>query len=112
MTCQQVDYQIQEAAEVAPPNMWSSIPCPSGSPWQYLNLHKGGHAFRAKLNRQILASKRLFAIYRKRAELVLSLGGTVTSNGLDSVLHGSARTLPNSSMNIQNSCQWILMDAP
>ena len=35
--CEQLDYQIDEAAKVAPPHMWASIPCTSGSPWQYIN---------------------------------------------------------------------------
>jgi len=30
--CSQLDYQISEAAKVAPPHLWSSIPCTSGSP--------------------------------------------------------------------------------
>jgi hypothetical protein len=30
--CSQLDYQIEEAAKTAPPHLWSSIPCTSGSP--------------------------------------------------------------------------------
>ena len=55
--CEQLDYQIDEAAEVAPPHMWASIPCTSGSPWQYINRKKGGAAFIRKLEHQVKESK-------------------------------------------------------
>ena len=76
--CEQLDYQIDEAAKVAPPHMWASIPCTSGSPWQYINRKKGGAAFVRKLARQVKESKRLFKSFSKRAERVLNHGGTVT----------------------------------
>ena len=76
--CEQLDYQIDEAAKVAPPHMWASIPCTSGSPWQYINRKKGGAAFMRKLARQVKESKRLFKSFSKRAERVLNHGGTVT----------------------------------
>ena len=76
--CEQLDYQIDEAAKVAPPHMWASIPCTSGSPWQYINRKKGGAAFMRKLARQVKESKRLFSSFAKRAERVLNHGGTVT----------------------------------
>ena len=76
--CEQLDYQIDEAAKVAPPHMWASIPCTSGSPWQYINRKKGGAAFMRKLARQVKESKRLFGSFAKRAERVLNHGGTVT----------------------------------
>jgi hypothetical protein len=74
--CSQLDYQIGEAAKVAPPHLWSSIPCTSGSPWQYINRKKGGAAYILAL--QLRESKRLFKSFSKRAELVLKLGGTVS----------------------------------
>ena len=76
--CEQLDYQIDEAAKVAPPHMWASIPCTSGSPWQYINRKKGGAAFMRKLARPVKESKRLFKSFSKRAERVLNHGGTVT----------------------------------
>ena len=79
--CEQLDYQIDEAAEVAPPHMWASIPCTSGSPWQYINRKKGGAAFIRKLARQVRESKRLFSSFTKRAERVLNHNGTVTFEG-------------------------------
>ena len=76
--CEQLDYQIDEAAEVAPPRMWASIPCTSGSPWQHINRKKGGAAFIRKLAHQVKESKRLFSSFTKRAERVLNHNGTVT----------------------------------
>ena len=76
--CEQLDYQIDEAAEVAPPHMWASIPCTSGSPWQYINRRKGGAAFIRKLEHQVKESKRLFSSFTKRAERILNHNGTVT----------------------------------
>ena len=58
--------------------MWASIPCTSGSPWQYINRKKGGAAFIRKLAHQVKESKRLFKSFSKRAERVLNHGGTVT----------------------------------
>ena len=51
--CEQLDYQIDEAAEAAPPHLWASIPCTSGSPWQYINKKRGGAAFIRKLAHQV-----------------------------------------------------------
>ena len=76
--CEQLDYQVDEAAKVAPPHMWASIPCTSGSPWQYINRKRGGAAFIRKLAHQVKESKRLFKSFSKRAERVLNHGGTVT----------------------------------
>ena len=76
--CEQLENQIDEAAEVAPPHMWASIPCTSGSPWQYINRKKGGAAFIRKLAHQVKESKRLFSSFTKRAERVLNHNGTVT----------------------------------
>lgn len=76
--CEQLDYQIDEAAEAAPPHLWASIPCTSGSPWQYINRKRGGAAFIRKLAHQVKESKRLFQSFTKRAERVLNHGGTVT----------------------------------
>ena len=76
--CQQVDYQIQEAAETAPPHLWASIPCTSGSPWQFVNASTSGPEFRHNLQRQIAQSRLMFKSFVARAELVLSLGGSVT----------------------------------
>ena len=78
LQCDQLDYQIDSAAETAPPHLWASIPCTSGSPWQYINCKKGGPKFVRKLALQIRESKRLFQSFTKRAERVLSHGGTVT----------------------------------
>ena len=72
----QLDYQIRESPMA--PNLWGAIPCTSGSPWQYINSAKGGAAFQAYLRRQVTKSKRMFASFRGRAELVLARGGTVT----------------------------------
>ena len=72
--CAQLDYQIRAAAESAPPHMC----CTSGSPWQYINSLRGGEKFKLHLNRMILKLKKLFKSFVQRAELVLSLGGTVT----------------------------------
>ena len=76
--CDQLDYQIRAAAESAPPHLWSAIDCTSGSAWQYLNLSKGGERYKVHLGKLILKSKKLFKSFTQRAELVLSLGGTVT----------------------------------
>ena len=76
--CEQLDYQIRAAAESAPPHLWSAIDCTSGSAWQHLNLAKGGEKCRLHLSRLILRSEKLFKSFAERAELVLSLGGTVT----------------------------------
>jgi len=76
--CAQLDYQIRAAAERAPPHMWGALPCTSGSPWQYINKLRGGERFKVHLNKMILTSKKLFKSFVKSAELVLSLGGTVT----------------------------------
>ena len=76
--CDQLDYQIRAAAESAPPHLWSAIDCTSGSAWQHLNLAKGGEKFKVHLGKLILRSKKLFKSFTQRAELVLSLGGTVT----------------------------------
>ena len=72
----QVDYQI-EACRMAP-NLWGAIPCTAGSVWQRLNAARLGPSFRAYLRRQKSQSKKLFASFADRAELVLSRGGTVT----------------------------------
>ena len=77
-SCAQLDYQIRAAAESAPSHMWGAIPCTSGSPWQYISSIRGGDRFKVHLNKMILTSKKLFKSFAKRAELVLSLGGTVT----------------------------------
>ena len=78
LQCEQLDCQIDEAAEAAPPHLWASIPCTSGSPWQFINRKKGGAAFIRKLARQVKESKRLFSSFAKRAERVLNHNGTVT----------------------------------
>ena len=74
---EQLEYQIRQAAEVAPPYLWASIPCTSGSPWQHLNAHKGGKAFRKRLTQQVYKSKQLFKVFERIANLVRSLGGDV-----------------------------------
>ena len=72
----QVDYQIEACPRA--PNMWGAIPCTAGSVWQRLNAARLGPSFRAYLRRQKSQSKKLFASFADRAELVLSRGGTVT----------------------------------
>ena len=72
----QLDYQIW-ACPMAP-NLWGAIPCTAGSVWQRLNASRLGPSFQAYLRRQRNQSKRLFASFKERAELVLSRGGTVT----------------------------------
>ena len=74
---EQLEYQIRQAAEVAPPYLWASIPCTSGSPWQHLNAHKGGKAFKKRLAQQVYKSKQLFKVFEKIANLVRTLGGDV-----------------------------------
>ncbi|MCV6575457.1 MAG: hypothetical protein OIF58_06950, partial [Cohaesibacter sp.] len=66
----QLDYQIW-ACPMAP-NLWGAIPCTAGSVWQRLNASKLGPSFQAYLRRQRNQSKRLFASFKERAELVLS----------------------------------------
>ena len=75
---QQLLYQIEQAGEEAPPHLWASIPCTSGSPWQYINLKKGGRAFKRRLSQMIFKSKKMFKHFVEAAHLVLTLGGTVT----------------------------------
>lgn len=71
----QLDYQIW--ASPMAPNLWGAIPCTAGSVWQRLNAAKLGPSFQAYLRRQKSPSMKLFASFAKRAELVLSRGGTV-----------------------------------
>ena len=54
-----------------PANLWGTIPCTTGSPWQRLNLHRGGEKFRKKLKKQIKESRRLFAGFAETAEVIL-----------------------------------------
>ena len=75
---EQLEYQIREAAKVAPPYLWASIPCTSGSPWQHLNAHKGGKAFKKRLAQQLYKSRQLFKVFVKIANLVRTLGGDVS----------------------------------
>ena len=72
----QIDYQIEACPRA--PNMWGAIPCTAGSVWQRLNSARLGPSFRAYLRRQKSQSKKLFASFAARAELVLLRGGTVT----------------------------------
>ena len=72
--CSQLDYQIEEAAKTAPQHLPSSIPCTSGSPWQYINRKKWEAAFMKRLALQLRESKRFLKSFTKRAELVLKLG--------------------------------------
>ena len=76
--CGQLDYQSRAAAESAPPHLWSASDCTSASAWQHLNLAKRGERFKVHLGKLILRSKKSFKSFTQRAELVLSLGGTVT----------------------------------
>ena len=60
------------------PNLWSSIPCTSGSPWQYVNRSQYGATFRAKLLKQEWESKKMFKHFVRVAEAVLQKGGEVS----------------------------------
>ena len=54
-----------------PANLWGAIPCTTGSPWQRLNLFRGGAQFRKKWKKQVKESKRLFAGFAEAAEVIL-----------------------------------------
>ena len=54
-----------------PANLWGAIPCTTGSPWQRLNLFRGGAQFRKKWRKQVKESKRLFAGFAETAEVIL-----------------------------------------
>ena len=60
------------------PNLWSSIPCTLGSPWQYVNRSQYGAAFRVKLLKQEWESKKMFKDFVRVAEAVLQKGGEVS----------------------------------
>ena len=53
-----------------PANLWGAIPCTTGSPWQRLNLFRGGAQFRKKWKKQVKESKRLFAGFAEAAEVI------------------------------------------
>ena len=55
-----------------PANLWGAIPCTTGSPWQRLNLFRGGKKFRKKWRKQVKESKRLFAGFAETAEVILT----------------------------------------
>ena len=60
------------------PDMWASLPCTSGSPWQRINRHKGDNTFARKLARKIQESKHLFASFVLMANIILGVAGDVT----------------------------------
>ena len=72
----QLHHHISNCAET--PDLWASIPCTSGSPWQRVNRLKGGAQFIKRHALQVKESKRLFAEFATNAELVLARNGTVT----------------------------------
>ena len=72
----QLHNHLETCEEV--PDLWASIPCTSGSPWQRVNRSKGGAQFARVHAQQIRESKRLFAEFERSAGIVLSRGGTVT----------------------------------
>ena len=72
----QLHHHISTCDEI--PDLWASIPCTSGSPWQRINRMKGGLKFMKRHALQVKESKRLFAEFAKSAELTLAREGTVT----------------------------------
>ena len=72
----QLHHHISTCDEI--PDLWASIPCTSGSPWQRVNRMKGGLKFMKRHALQVKESKRLFAEFAKSAELTLAREGTVT----------------------------------
>ena len=60
------------------PNLWSSIPCTSGSPWQYVNRAQYGESFRKRHMKQEWESRKMFRHFTRVAEVVLQQGGTVS----------------------------------
>ena len=54
-----------------PANLWGAIPCTTGSPWQRLNLHRGGEKFHRKWRKQVKESRKLFAGFAETAEVIL-----------------------------------------
>ena len=55
------------------PNLWSSIPCTSGSPWQYVNRAQYGESFRKRLLRQEWESREMFRHFVRVAKGLLRL---------------------------------------
>ena len=105
----QLHHHISNCAET--PDLWASIPCTSGSPWQRVNRLKGGAQFIKRHALQVKESKRLFAEFTTNAELVLTRNGTVTFEWPKGCEVGNAQTLNNFSITALNSCQWSLMGA-
>ena len=60
------------------PDLWASIPCTSGSPWQRVNCMKGVLKFMKRHAQQVKESMRLFSEFAKNAELAFACQGTVT----------------------------------
>ena len=60
------------------PDIWASIPCTSGSPWQRINRHKGDSSFAKRLARKVQESKHLFASFVLMANIIMGLGGDVS----------------------------------
>ena len=60
------------------PNLWTAIPCTSGSAWQRLNKAKLGSQFKKKLKQKVRESRELFSRFRRHAETVLHQGGSVS----------------------------------
>ena len=72
----QLHNHLETCEEV--PDLWASIPCTSGSPWQRVNRSKGGTRFARTHAQQVRESRRLFAEFTRSSEIVLARGGTVT----------------------------------
>ena len=60
------------------PNLWTSIPCTSGSPCQHVNRSQYGDSFRGKLRKQEWESRKMFKHFIRVAETVLEKGGSVS----------------------------------
>ena len=89
----QLHHHISTCDEI--PDLWASIPCTSGSPWQRVNRVKGVLKFMKRHALQVKESKRLFAEFAKSAELTLAREGTVTfewPKGLKGARVGNAQT--------------------
>jgi hypothetical protein len=59
-------------------SIWGSLPCTTWCSWQHMNVHKHGAPYLQKLQARRRASLRLFASFRRVAEVVRENGGDVT----------------------------------
>ena len=69
----QLHNRLETCEEV--PDLWASIPCTSGSPWQRVNRSKGGARFARAHTQQV---RELFAEFTRSSRDRACRGGTVT----------------------------------